>query len=75
MKKLLIYIHGKGGNAFEANHYKSLFNDYDVIGFDYKSNYPWEVKKEFSLYLKEQSNKYKHIEVLANSLGAFFNEC
>lgn len=72
MKKLLIYIHGKGGNVLEANHYKSLFNDYDVIGFDYKSNNPWEAKKEFSLYLKEQSNTYKHIEVLANSLGAYF---
>lgn len=72
MKKLLIYIHGKGGNVLEANHYRSLFNDYDVIGFDYKSNNPWEAKKEFSLYLKEQSNTYKHIEVLANSLGAYF---
>lgn len=72
MKKLLIYIHGKGGNALEANHYKSLFNGYDVIGFDYKSNNPWEAKKEFSLFLKEQSNTYKHIEVLANSVGAYF---
>lgn len=35
MKKSVIYIHGKGGNAEEAEHYKPLFKDYDVIGFDY----------------------------------------
>ena len=37
MKKLVIYVHGKGGNADEANHYKPLFPDFDVIGFDYKA--------------------------------------
>ena len=34
MKKLVIYVHGKGGNINEANHYKSLFIEYDVNGFD-----------------------------------------
>ena len=36
MKNLVIYVHGKGGNADEALHYKSLFPDADVRGFDYK---------------------------------------
>ena len=47
MKNLIIYIHGKGGNADEAQHYKSLFPDCDVIGFDYKSNTPWDAKAYF----------------------------
>lgn len=37
MKSLVIYIHGKGGNAEEANHYRSLFPEGDVVGFDYIS--------------------------------------
>ena len=32
MKKVVIYIHGKGENAEEATHYKSIFEDCDVIG-------------------------------------------
>ncbi len=25
MRQLVLYIHGKGGNAMEADHYKTLF--------------------------------------------------
>ena len=35
MRRIIIYIHGKGGNAEEANHYRSLFPESDVVGFDY----------------------------------------
>lgn len=37
MRKLAVYVHGKGGNATESEHYKPLLPEYDVIGFDYKS--------------------------------------
>lgn len=47
MKRLVIYIHGKGGNAEESKHYQPLFPESDVIGFDYKSQNPWEAKNEF----------------------------
>lgn len=30
MKKL-VYVHGKNGNAAEAEHYKPFFPEYDVI--------------------------------------------
>lgn len=40
MKQLIIYIHGMGGNADEAEHYKHLFPDGDVTGFDYSSQTP-----------------------------------
>ena len=36
MKELIIYIHGKGGNAEEAEHYKPIFANSDVLGFDYR---------------------------------------
>ena len=37
MKHLVIYVHGKGGNANEAEHYKPFFAESDVIGFDYQA--------------------------------------
>ena len=41
MKNAVIYIHGKGGNADGAYYYKKFFSDeYDVMGFDYKSELP-----------------------------------
>ena len=73
MKNLIIYIHGKGGNADEALHYKSLFPDSDVIGFDYKSNTPWDAKKEFSDYFDSVANGYDEVYLIANSIGAFFS--
>ena len=40
MDKAVIYIHGKGGNAEEAIHYKPFFSDCDVIGLDYTAQFP-----------------------------------
>lgn len=68
----VIYIHGKSGNSKEANHYQSLFKEYDVIGLDYKGNTPWDVKKEIEEVFKTLNKKYKHIILIANSIGAYY---
>ena len=47
MKHIVVYVHGKGGSPAEAEHYKSLFPDSAVIGFDYRAQTPWEAKEEF----------------------------
>ena len=72
MERLVIYVHGKGGSAEEAKHYQSLFEDSDVIGFDYKSQNPWDAKIEFSRFLDLHSNGYNSVVLIANSIGAFF---
>ncbi len=72
MNKLVIYIHGKGGNAGEAQHYEPLFEEGDVIGFDYTSESPWEAKEEFSKYFDSVSRRYDSVAIIANSIGAFF---
>ena len=72
MKKLIIYVHGKGGSADEAEHYKHLFTDSDVIGFDYQSQNPWEAKEEFPKFLDLQAAQYESVILIANSIGAFF---
>ena len=73
MKQLVIYVHGKGGNSKEADHYKPLFVKSDVIGFDYKSKTPWEAKIEFSKFYDECSQGYDSVILIANSIGAFFS--
>ena len=72
MNKTVIYIHGKGGNIHEADHYQVLFPDCDVIGFDYHAETPWEAKYEFSSYFDEIREKYDSVIVIANSIGAWF---
>ena len=73
MKQLVIYVHGKGGSSEESEHYKPLFNESDVIGFDYKSQYPWEAKNEFSDFYDLHSKGYDSVILIANSIGAFLS--
>lgn len=75
MKRLVIYIHGKGGSASEAGRYIPLFPGYKIIGFDYKSETPWEAVNEFSDYFDTVSADYDSIILIANSIGAFFSLC
>lgn len=70
MKRGIVYIHGKGGTAEEAAHYRPLFQDCDVIGFDYAAQFPWEAKEEFPAFFREISGSYGSVEIIANSLGA-----
>ena len=72
MKKAVIYIHGKGGDAGEAAHYIPLFSDCDVIGLNYSAQFPWEAKVEFPLLFDSICQNYKSVEIIANSIGAFF---
>lgn len=72
MKKAVVYIHGKGGSREEAAHYRKLFPGYEVIGFDYSSQTPWEAQKEFPLFFEKLQRSYTAVTVIANSIGAFF---
>ena len=74
MKNAVIYVHGKGGNAEEAYHYKQFFDDnFEIIGFDYKSLNPWDAKIEFINYFNTIISKYNKIYLIANSIGAYFS--
>ena len=74
MKNAVIYIHGQGGNAEEANRYKKFLSDeYDVIGFDYKSEFPWEAKVEFPKFFDSITQHYGKIFLIANSIGAYYS--
>ncbi len=71
MQNLVVYIYGKGGSVEEAEYYKVLFPNCDVIGFDYHCQTPWEAKKEFNAFFWRKKEKHQHITLIANSIGAF----
>lgn len=73
MRQLVIYVHGKGGCAGEAEHYRKFFPESDVIGFDYKSQNPWEAKKEFPAFFDSHAENHSSVVLIANSIGAFFS--
>ncbi len=72
MKKAIFYIHGKGGNAAEADRYKEICQGYDIYGFDYKGWTPWETENEIISEYDTVAKKYDSVIILANSIGAFF---
>lgn len=73
MKNMVVYVHGKGGSTVEAEHYKALFPDSEVVGFDYQSQTPWEAKEEFPRFFSEQRKHCDSLTLIANSIGAFFS--
>lgn len=72
MKKTVLYVHGKGGSAAEAEHYKSLSPEQDIVGFDYHSCTPWEAEEEFPRLYDSICNSNDTVIVIANSIGAYF---
>ena len=73
MKNTVIYVHGKGGSANEAEHFIPLFKDSRVIGFNYQAQNPWEAKEEFPHFFTELRKSGEDIILIANSIGAFFS--
>ena len=72
-KAVVLYVHGKGGSAAEAEHYRPLFPEADVVGFDYHSENPWSAKTEFSEKIAALQANYDQIFLIAVSIGAYFS--
>ena len=73
MKDLVLYIHGKGGNAAESEHYRPLFPGREVTGLDYQTFTPWETGGEIRDAVTMLHTEYDSITLIANSIGAFFS--
>lgn len=72
-KAIVLYVHGKGGSAAEAEHYRPLFPEADVVGFDYHSENPWSAKTEFSDKIAVLRANYDQIFLISVSIGAYFS--
>ena len=69
----VIYVHGMGGSADEAERFVPLFPECEVVGFDYKSETPWDAAREFGAAFAEYREKYERVYLIANSIGAFYS--
>ncbi|MCR4726269.1 MAG: alpha/beta hydrolase [Clostridia bacterium] len=72
MKNRLIYLHGKGGSPDEAEHYKPLFPDFEVIGLNYRAETPWDAKAEIGEAIRAAKKGCDRLILVANSIGAFY---
>ena len=67
----VLFLHGLGGSAQEAAHYRPLFPDADVIGLDYHGIAPWDAGAEIKEAVLDLSERYESVSVIGYSLGAF----
>lgn len=72
MKKVILYIHGKGGSYLEAEQYKKNCIGFDIIGIDFNEYLPWIVQNQIRSVYNEAREKYDYIYVIATSIGAYF---
>lgn len=73
MKHIVVYVHGKGGSAEEAGHYRPLFPHSEVVGFPYRAQTPWQAKEEFPPFFAQLRERCGSLTLVANSIGAFFS--
>ena len=73
MRKIVLYIHGKGGGAAESEHYAPLFPGSEVVGLDYQTFTPWETGKEIRDAVQKLTAEGGDVTLIANSIGAFFS--
>lgn len=69
----VLYVHGKGGDASEAQHYQSLFSKGDVYSLDYEVTTPWECSTKIKEKVDTLKKEYESIVLIANSIGAYFS--
>ena len=69
----VLYVHGKGGSAAEAEHYKPLFPGYDVIGLGYRGQTEYLARREIGAAIHGLRQKYDEVILIANSIGAYYS--
>ncbi len=70
-KDAVLFLHGLGGSAAEAEHYRPLFPDCDVIGLDYHGIEPWSAGEEIRDAVFGLCGIYRRVSLIGYSIGAF----
>lgn len=73
MQKVLLYVHGKGGNSKEIEQLKPYCNNYDIYGIDIIDFTPWGTEKQIQNIFEALKKEYKSVSIIANSIGAYFS--
>lgn len=70
--KSVLYIHGMGGSAEEAERFSPLFPGARVEGLEYRGVTPWEAGEEIRDAVKALYEESGGVYIIANSIGAYF---
>ena len=70
--KAVVYIHGRGGSAREAEHYRALFPNDTVFGIEYEETQPGETSAFLAGRISEIQKRFDGVILIANSIGAFY---
>jgi len=73
LQEAILYVHGKGGNALEAEHLKPICENYDVFAIDLNDFTPWGTKNQIQSIFETLQKTYFNVSVIANSIGAYFS--
>lgn len=81
-KSCYIFIHGHGGNKFEAERFALLAQDYQVLTIDLPGHgerkdienfVPWRVEKELKKVIEYAKQRWSKIYIRATSIGVYFS--
>lgn len=70
-KDAILFLHGLGGSAAEAEHYRPLFLDCEVIGLDYHGIEPWNAGAEIREAVFGLLGAYRSVSLIGYSIGAY----
>ena len=73
MDKSLLYVHGMGGSAAEAEQFAPLFPGRDCRGVEYGEPTPWSAPAAIRAAFEELRARCGCVMLLANSVGAYFS--
>lgn len=82
-KSCYLFIHGQGGNKFEAERFAKIATSfgYQVLAIDLPKHgirvdkvdfVPWEVEKELKKVMKYAKQNWQKISIRATSIGVYF---
>ena len=74
-RPVVSYIHGRGGSADEAEHYRALFPGHEVVGLDYRGRTAEEAIPEITGAVRALAAAGKGVTLIANSIGAWYSLC
>ena len=73
MRKVLLYIHGKGGSSKETEQIKPFCEGYDIHGIDLFDFTPWGTKEQIQTAFEMLKMGYDCVSIVGNSIGAYFS--
>ena len=72
MRPILLYLHGAGGKAQEADRFRAVCPAYEVRGVDYSDARPAAALPPIRAAFAQARQEGRAVSLLANSIGAYY---